>query len=69
MAGVTREDSFDSFDPEEPDFDPEPEHMLLSIKAFDEMNAAIKWQAEKIAMLNAEIDLLNAKIASMTKLP
>ena len=69
MAGVTREDSFDSFDPEEPVIDPEPENMLLPIKAFDEMNAAIKWQAEKIAMLNAEIDLLNAKIASMTKLP
>jgi hypothetical protein len=69
MASVTREDSFDSFDPEEPVIDPEPENMLLPIKAFDEMNAAIKWQAEKIAMLNAEIDLLNAKIASMTKLP
>jgi len=69
MAGVTREDSFDSFDPEEPVIDPEPHQMLLPIEAFDQMNAVIKAQAEEIARLNAQIDLINAKIASMTKLP
>jgi hypothetical protein len=69
MASVTREDSFDSFDPEEPDIDPEPQQMLVPIVTFDIMNAVMNAQAEEIARLKAEIDLLKATIASMTKLP
>jgi len=72
MAYVTPEGSFDAEDitpeasreasPGSIDFDPEPEKMLLPIKAYDNMLALLEAQKAEIARLNAEIDTLQSQL-------
>jgi len=65
MAYVTPEASFDAdnITPEASvDLDPEPEEMVLPIKAYDDMLALIATQQAEIARLNAQIDMLQSQL-------
>jgi hypothetical protein len=44
------------------DFDPEPENMILPIKAYDNMLVLLEAQKAEIARLNAEIDTLQSQL-------
>jgi hypothetical protein len=69
MAYVTPEGSFDAdnITPEASpeasvDFDPEPEEILLPVKAYDDMLALIDAQQAEIARLNAELKKLESQL-------
>ena len=69
MAYVTPEGSFDAdnITPEASpeasmDFDPEPEEILLPVKAYDDMLALIDAQQAEIARLNAELKTLESQL-------
>jgi hypothetical protein len=65
MAHVTPEASFDAnnITPEASvEFDPEPEEILMPIKAYDDMLALIDTQQAEIARLNAQIDMLQSQL-------
>jgi len=69
MAYVTPEGSFDAdnITPEASpeasvDFDPEPEEILLPVKAYDDMLALIDTQQAEIARLNAELKKLESQL-------
>jgi len=69
MAYVTPEGSFDAenITPEASpeasvDFDPEPEEILLPVKAYDDMLALIDAQQAEIARLHAELKKLESQL-------
>jgi hypothetical protein len=69
MAYVTPEGSFDAenITPEASpeasvDFDPEPEEILLPVKAYKDMLTLIDAQQAEIARLNAELKKLESQL-------